>query len=577
MRKQINIIANEVKAYSGPSFNKQHVDTIKYGEDRVITETITDSLGQEWYKIEESNKWIPLKSQGGKKNNFTIIKDLPPIKTPGRARDIDNTPPGEEDQDTQEPTDEETPTIEFDPVDVEEILSNMKSYSIDDLNNRMLGLPYQFLDTADIRIDNNQDIGRLFAQNIFAEAPIVNIVPGKANFLPDYKERDKDAFKQILEGVEQGDPNADSALKKLVDDEEESRYFDFTTDYAHYIKYVNLLCRTTSLLLGIGDLTPPGLDTPYRNFDWGNYKYFNSYEIDNGDGSFFNDFIRSVDGSQQYLSIYVDPSTSFSESTSNETSKSALEGKFDEMQSKIKEASFFMEANALGDFGDSVKGWVTEFMDSISSIGTEGGFLDSLLGKGKQQIVYGSNLIFPEIWQDSQYSKSYTINTTFVSPYGDKESVYLNCLVPMMHLLALALPHQTTANTYSAPFLVKMFSKGWFSCDMGIVESIQIDKGPDQTWSVDGLPTTIKVTLNVKDLYSQLMLSPSDSPSLFFTNQGMIDFLGATCGVDLSQLNINLKVKIATAIFSNNITDLPDNWYRSLKESVTRKITNLFI
>lgn len=480
-------------------------------------------------------------------------------------------------------------TYDLSQDDLDNLIGAMQTtITPDTVNTRLLGLPYQFMDTADIRIDEARKMGRLFLYNIFAEAPILTVLPGTTEFLPSYKNDEKNVFANLWAGMNNGDSNAQTALQELVNDEAEGRYFDFKVDYGNYIKYVNLLCRVTAVILGIGDNTPPGISTPYKNFDWGNYKYFNNYKLESGDssniiqstldsvtdkiGSFVDD---SISGSHQYLSIYVDPTTSFNESTTNETGKSALEGKFDEMESKIKEYDFFMKSMALGEESDTIKGYVENIMNGIGSLGSEGGFLNNLLSKGKEVIINGSNLIFPEIWQDSEYSKSYTIQTTFISPYGDKESVYLNCLVPMLHLLALALPRQTTANTYTSPFLVKMFAKGWFSCDMGIVESIQIEKGSDQSWTVDGLPSVMKVTLNVKDLYSQLMLSPSNKASLFFSNQGMIDFLGATCGMDLSRPNIEIKIKIAMAIFFNRVTDVPSNWYRSMVQSINNRVRSL--
>ncbi len=468
-------------------------------------------------------------------------------------------------------------------ITLDTIINNMMSRGSDtvaNINHRLLGIPYQFLPTADARLNSNQNMGRLFCENIFAEAPIVVIQPGAADFLPDYSNQEREIFSNLLGGIADGDDNAQSALEDLVAEENEARYFGFKSDYSNYIRYVNLLCRTAAQMLGIGDCCPPGLSTPYRSFDWGNYKYFNNYTVGTGDSSNIFDNIGSeiestITGSHQYLSLYVDPSTSFSESTSNETAKSALEGKFDEMESKIKEYSFFADSMALGGAADTIKGYITTLMDGVASLSPDNTLLNSLLGKGKQQIVYGSNLIFPEIWQDSQYNKSYTINTTFISPYGDKESIYINCIVPMLHLLALSLPKQTTANTYTSPFLVKMFSKGWFSCEMGMVDNIQIDKGPEESWSVDGLATTMKVTLSVKDLYSQLMISPSNRPFLFFSNNGLIEFLGATCGVDLSIPSIELKVKIAMAVFLNSVTDLPTNWYRDMKESISHDVNNL--
>lgn len=577
---EVEVTSATLTKRKGPGTSYSKVATLKKGANIKLVAKQTDGNGTTWYKIKGSSQWVAGTDKGNP--TFKIIKNTPV--------DVSTVDPVSDD-DVDESS-EDVSTDKFYDLSQEDLkkLMNAQISTItpDSINNRLLGLPYQFLDTADIRIDKNNDMGRLFCYNIFSEAPIVSILPGSIKFLPDYKTSEKQIFQNLWEGMENGDANAESALQNLIDDNGEARYFDFELDYGNYIKYVNLLCRVTAILLGIGDKTPPGLDTPYKKFDWGNYKYFNNYKLESGDSPNIFDSITdsisdtilttvddSIMGSHQYLSIYVDPSTSFNETPSNEVSKSALEGKFDEMQSKIKEYSFFAYSNALGNELNTIQGWITNIMDGISSIGSEGGFLNSLLGKGKQQIVNGSNLIFPEIWQDSTYDKSYTISTTFISPYGDKESIYLNCLVPMFHLLALALPKQTTANTYTSPFLVKMFSKGWFSCDMGIVESIQLDKGPDQSWSVDGLPTQVKVSLTVKDLYSRLMLSPSNSPSLFFSNQGMIDFLGSTCGIDLSRPSIELKVKIAMSIFFNRVTDVPTNWYRSLVGSINNRVRSL--
>lgn len=601
MKMDVEVTSKIVVVRKGPGVSFTQATTLKKGTKVTVVEKRSNSGDkQTWYKISGKDQWIPEKDAGGTVKYFKVVKDYEANtkKTPQKVKDnqkVNNKNNNKNNTNNNTNNNDDTEDAGTDKDydlsndDLKKLMQGqMSTVTPDSINNRLLGLPYQFLDTADMRIDKDNDMGRLFCYNMFTEAPILTILPGTTKFLPDYKKSEKTIFQNLWKGMEEGDSNAESALKNLIDDNSESRYFDFEADYGNYIKYVNLMCRVTAILLGIGDDTPPGISTPYKKFDWGNYKYFNNYKVSSGDSPNIFDKITneisdtllsavddSISGTHQYLSIYVDPSSSFNESTSNEVAKSALEGKFDEMQSKIKEYAFFANSNALGNQLSTIQGWITNFMDGIASLGSEDGFLNALLGKGKQQIVNGSNLIFPEIWQDSSYEKSYTINTTFISPYGDKESIYLNCLVPMLHLLALTLPKQTTANTYTAPFLVKMFSKGWFSCDMGIVESIQIDKGPDQSWSVDGLPTQVKVTLTVKDLYSQLMLSPSNSPSLFFSNQGMIDFLGATCGVDLSRPSIELKIKIAMAIFFNRITDIPSNWYRSLTGSINNRIRSL--
>lgn len=457
-------------------------------------------------------------------------------------------------------------------------------------NTNLFGMPHQFLSTCDYRISNkgsgaglnridkSEGMGRKFLQEIITEAPLVNIIPGKARFLPDYSKADRELFKMLSLGSS-NDPNAKSALEDLVSESNESRYFDFETDYSSYIKYVNIMCRVTSMMLGIGDVKVPGTNKKYRDYDWSQYKYWNNYKSESEHHSSFFDKVsdaatsisETIKGTHQYLSFYVDPSTSFNESSSNETTKSKLEGVFDTMEDTVKEISFFGESGGL----KNLSSFQSTLQGALDALGGNGeGLFQSLFEKGKH-VVTGSNLIFPEIWGDSAYNKSYSVTIDLKTPYGDKESIFLNIFVPMLHALALALPRQTSANTYATPFLVKMFAKGWFSCEMGIVDSIQIEKGPEQSWSIDGLPTAVKIQLSVKDLYSNLMMAPSNKPFLFFSNQGMMEFLGATCGVDLSKPNIELKIQIGMAIFLKKYTDIVPNVKRSFIENISNKIQKL--
>ena len=56
------------------------------------------------------------------------------------------------------------------------------------LNKRIYGVPYQFMETTDYRpAANNGGDGELGAtfMEMMAEAPVLSIIPGKANFLPD--------------------------------------------------------------------------------------------------------------------------------------------------------------------------------------------------------------------------------------------------------------------------------------------------------------------------------------------------------------------------------------------------------
>lgn len=488
-----------------------------------------------------------------------------------------------------------TTTTKSNGLDASRFTTLQNSTNIDygpsTFTNKLFGLPHQFLSTSDYRLDNKNEgtgltridkasgMGRKFLQEIISEAPLVTILPGKADFLPDYAESDRTTFSLLAVAAENsGDSAAKNALSDLVSDNAESRYFEFKSDYTSYMNYVNLLCRVTAIMMGLGDKTMPGTNDKYKNYDWGDYKFWANYSAEKSNHKTIFDEVDKVSdlikGTHQYLSFYVDPSTSFNESTSNDVSKSSIESKFESMEGTVKELAFFANAYALKDMESMVSGTFSSVLDGLSNMGSEEGFFKNLFGRSKE-IVNGSNLIFPEVWGDAAYNKSYSISIDLKSPYGDAHSIYLNVFVPMMHILALALPKQTTANTYAAPFIVKMFAKGWFSCEMGIIDSLQIEKGSEQSWSVDGLPTQVKINLSVKDLYSNLMMSPSNKPSLFFSNQGMMEFLCATCGIDLSKTNIELKIQIGMAIFLNKLTDIVPNTSRQFLENVSNKLQGL--
>ena len=444
--------------------------------------------------------------------------------------------------------------------------------------HRVFGMPHQFLESADIRIDNSFGFG--FFNNIFIEKPLVTLMPGKMLFLPKYSEGKKNLFGSLMTDLDNS--NAQEALKELTSEEAGSRYYDFTSDYTAYMNYVNLLCRVAAVMLGLGDQEVAGGEGKYRTYDWKKYTMVDMSESNNSgnSGNQSDDNILSdmenwmstvaddlTAGQRCYVHFYIDPNTTVSESISNTTQNSQLEGMFDTLEGVVKEADMLIKSvSKAGDAITNAFDYAEGFLMDLANVATVGLFKD-LLGEG-EQVLHGSNLIFPEIWTDSDYSKSFSVVINLSSPYGDKESIYLNIIVPMLHALCLALPRQSSANTFNSPFLIRGYAQGWFAIDMGIVESITIDKGPEQSWTVDGLPTEVKVTLNIKELYSNLMMSPSTKPSLFFANQGLIDFLGVTCAIDMTLPNVYLNLKIAQALLTSQITDLPNMFYFNMTENI---------
>ena len=104
-----------------------------------------------------------------------------------------------------------------------------------------------------------------------------------------------------------------------------------------------------------------------------------------------------------------------------------------------------------------------------------------------------------------------------------------------------------------------------------------MDKGGQgDAWSVDGLPMQVKIQMTVKDLYSELSVPNSGTPAAFMQNQGMIDFLAVTCGVDITEPTFILKIKTMFAVFLNKIFDIPNNVFNEVIDDL-RDILNPFI
>lgn len=485
---------------------------------------------------------------------------------------------------------------------------------------RFFGAPTKFLEATDpsIRITdtdgkNGFNMGRTYTRNIAMEAPLVHFVPGTASYSSDFSKSEKDVLNEYTKARQKGDEVLSEAVIDRITGIE-GRFFSFTPAYNEYIKYVNILCRNAAIYMGIGDKFVPGTETKYKNY---NYLYWQDGR-DGAEKSIFNidldedptygegGLLASVGGIVStgvdvakgmlkniiekggnlaedvvsgYTSVkmYVDAGSSFSESISNSTSESQIAGLFEQGESIMKEVQFWGGSSLLTNLQDLAGGLVEAvggLADGLMSALGMGGSQLNNLDNYAYYIVKGSNIVFPEIWNDGSYSKSYSFTVNLVSPYGTPESIFLHCIMPLMFIMGLSLPRQTSANSYTSPFFVRVMSKGWFSCDMGIIDSIGIEKG-SEGWTVNGLPTSIKVSISVKDLHSTLSIPKSSQPALFFNNNALIEFLAATCGVDTMIPNLALKAETLLHTVGNVVTDIPSNMYQGFSQRLNNTVMNL--
>ena len=446
-----------------------------------------------------------------------------------------------------------------------------------DVSHRLYNSPYHFLDSADTILNSKVGLGRKFMENISSNAAIVYFLPGTTNYLPGYSKERKSALTAVLAGKTAGNSNDNWALSEILTKDSTTKYFDFMQDYGNYMTYVNIMCRACAIFLGLGNEIGPDGTTKYKYYNWHNYKYKNFVNSKKGSSVFekasdpsYSSIQEALFGDYQYVQFYADTGMSMSEDFGNSTTTSKFVSLMDQGSDFIKEMAFIKAAGGIdanNALFENAKSSFNEIIDKLA------GDKDSIVGRvvdGAQNILTGANLIFPEIWNASDRNKSYSLNFNLISPYGDKESLLLNIYVPLMHLLALTLPKQNSANGYQAPFLIKAFAKGWFSTEMAIVDRMSIEK---TEWSVDGLPSAIKVSMTLKDLYTDLMITSSTNPVKFFSNQGLMDFLAVNCGVDITKPNFITYINVLTSMLVGRPLDVPDQIFEHFMESV-RRITD---
>ena len=507
-----------------------------------------------------------------------------------------------------------------------------KQNQLSRLTMNLFGIPYQFPPAVDPRVsDISSTIGKKFTENIMLEAPVCTIIPGEPSYLPGKSTSKKITAASALIEASSG---SFSALNQYLSDNKASdmRLYDFKNNYTEYMKYVNVLCRTGAVFLDLNDTVTVG-STKYsfQRYDWKNYRWNTtanqsltkrvttvvsnlkkkngnktktnkknkskttkkkttktSYVSENTKNSSSKKFTMSTGTGKEgdinqvltnynYVQFYIDADVSPDESLSNTTSESSLKSIMDTGSGMMKEVAFWansggVDTQTLQTFTSETQAALQSGVSSILGNNTLTGVVSRVINLGGD-VLKGHNLIIPDVYQNSSYSKSYSITVHLKSPYGTKLGYYLDIYVPMMHLLALAMPRQESANSFSSPFLVKAYVEGLFTCNLGMVTSISINKVTD-SMSVDGLPTEVDVTLQIADLYCDLTMTPSSAPRNFVNNSSLIEYLATTCGMTITAPNFKKKYTNIINTVVSSFTDIPGSIKSSIEEDVYKLISS---
>jgi len=280
------------------------------------------------------------------------------------------------------------------------------------------------------------------------------------------------------------------------------------------------------------------------------------------------------------VEFMVDP-IQFTETLTNTTKNSFIEDAIDSIRSGIgTEIAWITNSSADTSIIESLVGFLGDEMASVSeSLGnlvspTAGGFVGNLM-RGAVASLKGQKMIYPKIYDSSNSVMNYHFSVTLTTPYGDPYNYYMNIIVPLMHLIALAAPRMVSANTVASPFLVQAYIPGMCTCQLGIVQNMVITKNPSTKHvSVNGYPLTVKVEFDIEELYNALSISPANDPASFMFNETLNDYLcnlaGLAPSLDTYAMQIKNKSQAINKYFDDKL------WLQDIFNMAVERIENPF-
>ena len=439
----------------------------------------------------------------------------------------------------------------------------------------VFGAPYQFSEEVDPvpLIDKGSEtteedtikIGQKYNEKIFSVAPILFLTPGTPRFMSGYNNKAALDMATKLSQCDLDDEPDNQKPTKFDD----GRYYSFQSEWTEFRNYANLAIRVLALYLGIDKYRIP---IPGKS----DLIALRSFDIDN----YVGDQFRKRLGTSTALAFFLDGVDSISESFNNSTTQSALASMTQQYSQAAREARFLFDSDS--DDGNLFKKATENLQDAVDKFARGSSELAQMfLGKSTSArviqelttVVTGGKILFPEIWSDSSYGKSYNIQIKLRSPDPDPISVFMNIFIPIILLVSLAAPHQNgnSSNSFKAPFLVRAIYKSIFSCDLGIIESINITRGGDHRWNRIGLPLSADVDISIKDLYGTMMISRRWG---IISKTAQLDYLANLAGLNLNDDEAGRKIKLLSLIAGNVPEDIIKNKVYGFGEAVTRRLVN---
>ena len=454
--------------------------------------------------------------------------------------------------------------------DMDHTVVNMLSTN----TNGIEGIPYQFLSSVDRRVSGT-NVGRKYAEKIFSRMPLLFLTPCEPLFMDDFNSGSANAMANALLGNISG---ADAFQMLAGDVASQRKYYSTEFAYDSYYRVLDPMLMSVAVYLGIQNEYIPFNGSYVRIRDISSWRY----ELNNSFKSFFS--------SAENLVFYLDGLNNVSESFSNSTTESSLAGMINGLSDQVNELKFLFGkgnnslASELANAASDASETIGSGLSSISQ-GLAGGIIGSVT-QNIPAFMDGGKIVFPKIWGDSSFDRSYNLEFKLRSPDHDSLSLFLNVIKPYCKILALALPRSLNndPNLYRSPLLVRAAAKGMFNVDMGIISSLSVSKGAECCWNDDGLPTQIDISITIEDLYTSLhssefggnILHAAGDAAAMVQNTAYQDYLANLAGLNIAQMEVGRKAVMYGYLLGHRLANEPAMLMNTLDVKVSELIYKLY-
>ena len=401
---------------------------------------------------------------------------------------------------------------------------------------RILGMPMFYSPLDD---PNN----RVYKETFEGDLPVIYIVPGKP-----IMNRKLTGNNSIWDKAVELSDSALGILSNTISlfnikNYNDLRFISFRANMADYFRYLEVILSYLHAAMDIG--------ITFKLKDW--------YKNSSGDYG---------------IAFFLDKSTSISDSANNGYGPSTLANEANQKAVQIREYKQFLGMGSNGGLLSKIASGVTEIISSmIESVPVIGGLVGSF---GKT--LNGAQLYYPDIWQSSTFSRSYTLSFKFYSPYGDPTSIFKYLYVPTMALMCLALPPMDGIYSYKQPFLVRLSCPGRFECECGAITSFDMRRSENFLWTTEGFPNEINISMNVQDLYPNLIIPKTIHDMRY--NAGLASFLECMAGIRFDQIDVIGRVKRKLKTSYNRLGEVMrffDNKIEDAKYNIGQSVLNNFL